>query len=29
MDGLKRGAAAVVGVAEADLGAVAEDMSAT
>jgi hypothetical protein len=28
MDGLKRGSAAIVGVAESDLGAVAKDMSA-
>jgi hypothetical protein len=27
MDGLRRGAAAIVGVAESDLGAVARDMS--
>ena len=28
MDGLQRGSAAIVGIAESDLGAVAEDMSA-
>jgi len=28
MDGLQRGSAAIIGVAESDLGAVAKDMSA-